>query len=453
MPYDNEAKSYVAINRIAKNKRIKDLYSRCRITEPQQALHDFPTLSPKIIRSDWVPQLALAIDGSFQNEQINNGFPGAEVGYVTSAAVIIKVAELAALDKRRPIDPRLYRKLEAAQPVDAGLPGANVILDDCISAEHSFRRALFETLRDARLDGETESLLDTYEALLAHRNIGSSQKCPYGDQCGGQSQAYKRGSQTYSCPCSKKFELFSTDALRISEGLAPDSGNTSVLGETTQVLERLLLINILRKFEQANWLELLSRVAILVDGPLAVFGRPAWLKDCIQTELQRINNKLRTKIGCDMLLIGIEKTGPFVEHLSRLDQRSPKNPDMLLSQQVVLLTDSYIKKYIICRESDKPYGSQTYFGRKWFYKTRQSTLLVCSLPFLNRDHADLTTAEPTQFPRLADALNTLDTLWSGRYPNAVTPIISAHAEATIPLNMGNKILRELAKEIIQGKLP
>jgi hypothetical protein len=48
---------------------------------------------------------------------------------------------------------------------------------------------------------------------------------------------------------------------------------------------------------------------------------------------------------------------------------------------------------------------------------------------------DLRTANADQFPRLADAMNMLDKLVSSRYPNSVSPLISAHAEAAIPLNL------------------
>ncbi len=454
MPYQNESPSYKAINRIAKNEKIKELYGRCKISKPEDAIPEANALAQEIPKTDWSPQLVLAIDGSAQPEQIDNGYPGAEVGYVTAAAVIIKTAELAELDKKRPIDPRLYKNIETAQPVDSGLPGTNVILDDCVSSKHSFRKALFESLRDKRLDEDTETLLETYQALQQHRKSKSDQLCPYlGDgQCSGaEEEKYFRGADTYGCKCSLARELYSTDALRIHENMTSDTGNDQLYTETMQVMERLLLVNILRKFEQSNWLDLLSRVAIIIDGPLAVFGHPAWLKDCIQLEIRRINALVKNKTGKDLLLIGIEKTGPFVDHLNRLDTRNGGRLGALTSQKPILLTDEYIKKRIIFRDSDKRYGSATYFGRKWFYKTKQGALLVCSLPFLDKKQEQTETAEPDQFPRLADALNTLDLLWSRRYPNAITPIISAHAEATIPLNMGQKILKELAKEQIQGE--
>ena len=52
-----------------------------------------------------------------------------------------------------------------------------------------------------------------------------------------------------------------------------------------QIWERVLLVHLLRCFERRDWLDRASRLAFFLDGPLAVFGPPAWLSAAIQTEL------------------------------------------------------------------------------------------------------------------------------------------------------------------------
>ena len=59
----------------------------------------------------------------------------------------------------------------------------------------------------------------------------------------------------------------------------------------------------------------------------------------------------------------------------------------------------------------------------------------------------MTRADPNQYPRLADALSLIDQLVSSRYPNSLSPLISAHAEAAIPMNIGARVLEEIAKLI------
>jgi hypothetical protein len=110
----------------------------------------------------------------------------------------------------------------------------------------------------------------------------------------------------------------------------------------------------------------------------------------------------------------------------------------------------YIKRNIVYSESDRLYGRQTYFGRKLFYKTASGALIVATLPFLNDWHRDLRQAEPSQYPRLADAMALLDQLVSSRYPHSLAPIVSAHAEAAIPLNLGIRVLEDMARKLMRG---
>ena len=117
-------------------------------------------------------------------------------------------------------------------------------------------------------------------------------------------------------------------------------------------------------------------------------------------------------------------------------------------QSVGLLTDSYIKQNIIFSDSSRPYGDATYFGRKFFYKTKSGARIVATLPFLSHQHRDLTKAKQSHYPRLADAVGLLDRLVSSRFSNALFPLVSANAEAAIPLRLGNKILEKLAKELM-----
>ena len=56
---------------------------------------------------EWQPEWVLAVDGSHQEEPVRNGYPGAEIGYVTIAAVLMDIAKIKELDSQRPINPKL----------------------------------------------------------------------------------------------------------------------------------------------------------------------------------------------------------------------------------------------------------------------------------------------------------------------------------------------------------
>ena len=453
MPYEGEFAHYRSIRRLVESQRVKDLMQRARIQDYSSDETTLPMIkTSEIPVSEWEPKFVIAIDGSSQITSVETGYPGAEVGYITTAAVLMKIAKIRELDSHRPVNPKLYRETEDVGSIDTAFPGCNIVIDKEKSAKCALRKMLFEYLNDIRVL-EGESLLGTYEALLAHKPKGTDPDCPYFEEgdCQLADNKYYRENGKYTCQCPSANTLYSTDALRVHERMIPDSANGEMFGEIRQVFEHLVVIHILRGFKQQNVLHLLKNIGIVIDGQLAVFGSPAWLHSAIREELYLINDAVKSATGQDLLIIGIEKSGVFVDHFERSDQSKQGEQDKFPRQNVSLLTDEYIKKNIIFRDSPKAYGTDTHFGRKLFYKTVSGARLVASLPFLDDSHRDMTRADPDQYPRLTDALSLLDQLVSSRYPNSLMPLISAHAEAAIPMNLGARVLEELAREIREGQ--
>lgn len=449
MPYDGEFASYRPLRRLAESPSVQALLARQRIRDHSEGDPPPQTLpTTDLALSRWTPDWVLAIDGSHQPTRVENGFPGAEVGYVTVASVLLDLAKIARLDQQRPADPKEFRTTQHAESIDSALPGCNVVIDEHPTARASLRQTVFDVFGTVRMSPDGESLLDTYEVLLGHKPAASRpQHCPYDeDGCG---QEFVAGAGCYVCRCAKRLPLFSTDALRIHEGMQPFGSNGAMFAEIMQVWERVWLIHILRTLEAKNWLTSLRRLAIVLDGPLAVFGHPAWLSHAIYRELSRINTKAKeANNGLDLLIVGVEKTGAFVEHFEQLDTYPDGGRGRIQNGSALLLSDPYIKRNIIPSTTDKPYGEDTYFGRKVLYKTASGALLVITLPYLAETHRDRSKAEPAQFPRLADGLNMLDHLVSSRYPNSLSPIVAAHSEAAIPLHLGQRVLEQMARQLL-----
>lgn len=450
MPYQNEFAQYRSIRRIVENERVGKLLSRSIVKHSNEYEYPKPRLDAKNLKpSDWQPELILAIDGSHQEEKIENGYPGAEISYVTVASVLIDVAKMRRLDEKRPVDPKAFRSIQNVDSVDSAFPGCNVILDNEISAKASLRKALFETFAETRIPSDGDTLLETLEVIQSYRSSNERQDCPYADDCLGKDQKFIYRTGSYKCNCLYCRPLYSTDALRIHEGMLPDNTNGAMFAEIMQVLERVIVIHILRWMEKRDLLWLLRHTGIIVDGPLAIFGHPANLLTGIHKELTRINEIAKNHIGGqDILLVGVEKTGFFVDHFERIDENQNGNSGAFPIGHVALLTDDYIKRNIIYSNSTKQYGLDTYFGRKFFYKTKSGARIVGTTPFLKVDDHDLNRAEVDQFPRLADVLGLLEQVASSQYPNSIFPLISAHAEAAIPMNLGSRVLETLARKLI-----
>jgi hypothetical protein len=447
MPYEGEFAGYKPLARIANSDRVKDIVRRCKKRMPDEGAVSVTPLVADIEPSGWLPDLVLAIDGSYHQLSVENGYPGAELAYLTVASVILDVKKQRELDRNRPVDPLASRRTEEAGSIDCALPGCNVVLDDEPTPTASFRRAFFESIRDRRPLSDGETLLETYEALLAYKPQSRPQQCPY-DSCPTDAN-YVPAPGVSTCICPQEQPWYSTDALRIHEGLNPTGPSGAMFAEAMQVWERVWAVNFLRWIErEPRRFRLLRNLAIVLDGPLAVFGHPAWLSHAIQRELKRINEAARRIINKDILLVGVEKSGAFVDHFEVLDAptRGAGGEARFKPQTAILLTNEYIRAHIAI--GDKPFGEDTYFGRKFFYKTASGARIVASLPFLTEESRNLSRGDTRLFPRLADAMSLLDATFSARFPNALAPLVSAHSEAAIPLNLGREVLEQLARSLM-----
>ena len=456
MGFEGEFANYEPLRRLLDSEKVKKLQSRMKIrgrTEETDEFNGDIVKKEDISESNLRPDLVLAIDGSSLAVKVQNGFPGAELGYVTVASVLIDLKKVDELGKNDFIDPKKFRKTEKASTIESVFPGCNIIIDSEKSARASMRKTLFEELSSTQVFTDGETLLDTYEWLLKKREekIGAGKEfdernLPKSPIEGFSDRDMTYGYGTYACPHSGQ-ALYSTDALRLHELMRTSGSNGEMYGQIMATLEKLLLIHILRAFEQKGWLATLRRVALIMDGPLAVFSTSSWLTKAISYELSRINEEQKKVNKLDLLLLGIEKSGTFFNHFQEIDTTKDGIEGKFPKQSAFLLKDAYIKKNIIYSESTKPYGQDTYFGRKFFYKVKSGQKIVPVLACYTDAQKDVSTSNVNQFSRLGDVMNLLDTLVSSRYPNSVSPLISAHAEAAIPLNLGKRIFEDIAKEI------
>lgn len=452
MGFENEFASYEPLRRILDSPKVQSMQDRLRVKkrtkENERQELEGSILSKTDLDSDFVPDYVIAIDGSYQPAKAENGFPGAEFGYITISAVLIIERVVRDFAKQEFIDPKKFRETEKASTIDTIIPGCNVIIDSEKSAKASMRRVLFEELQNTRAFEDGESLLGTYEYLFGLKQakdrelVGS--RLPQ-SPIDGVEQDMTYGYGKYKCPHSGE-NLYSTDALRLHELMNPSGTNGEMYGQIMSMLEKLWLIHILRSFENKEWLNILDRVVFVLDGPLACFSTWSWLNKSTITELNRINNLQKKLTGKDLLVFGIEKSGTFYNHFEDIDTNIDGASDFFPRQSAFLLSDSYIKRNIIFSESEKMYGQDTYFGRKLFYKTKTGYRIVPVLAFLN-ERPNLQSNSPNEFPRLGDLMNILDELVSSRYPNSVSPLVSAHAEAAIPLNLGRRIFEDISREI------
>ncbi len=126
MPFEGEYAGYRSIRRIVETDRVKRLLNRLESRPAHDAEVTLrPAICPPPVTD--LPSFVLAIDGSYSEVDVRTGYPGAMVGYVTVASVLLDLDLVNELDDYRPIDPREFRKTEQADTIDAAMPGSNVV--------------------------------------------------------------------------------------------------------------------------------------------------------------------------------------------------------------------------------------------------------------------------------------------------------------------------------------
>ena len=438
MAYENEiatGESLIALQKSAALREFEGVIAIRQSGEPQE-----PPPVIDIPRTNWLPHRVVAIDGSSLTHKVKNGFPGAEASIVMLSIVFIDVSKLDRIQPDEIPSPRIFNEMDRAHTLDAVLPGANIVrrtkTED--SPKRYFRTTVFDAL-NGRLDEHHETLLETMRAITSSRSAAI--RCPIED-C---TKNYKISQGKYVCDCSQAATLFETDAFRFHERFNELGSNGEVHGEVRHVLEVLSLVNLLRFFEHDDRVHYLTNFAFILDGPLAVFGQPAWLAPYVRDEIIRISEKARKRNGRDLLVLGIEKSGQYVNHFMDIDWSDEGGPRTHFPTGTVLIPGSrYVNRNIVFRPEDaKPSGVDTYFGRKVFYKTHNSAHAVINMAMINEASKNFDNVSLAAFPRLGDALNVLDHLSTYLYQDGFMPLVRAHAHAAIPLKRGTNIIMGL----------
>lgn len=449
MPYKNEFARGDSLARIADSQSVRDFQGVIKVTS-EGSPHALPArLTLERIHGNITK--IVAIDGSTVPKRVKNGYPGAEAALFNLAAIIIYLDELRGIPENYIPGPAEIREIENCKTLSAVLPGCNVVRKDKPeeTPKQFFRNTLYEELSEAKLDSKHESLLETLREITASRS-NFTIKCPLAENCQNESSDYRTETANYisNCQCPANATLFETDSLRIQERFEENGSSEQAYSAFRQVVEHLTLLNILRYCEENQRFDFLSNTAFIIDGPLAIFGMPAWIKPYIQEEIARIHNSCLEKGYPGLLVIGIEKTGQFLSHLAELDWKESEGHRSNIENGTAFTPDiDYVHKHIVLRPPGfKPYGIDVYYGRKVMYKTQSGQHCVIMTPIVNSQGDDPNCVDLEAFPRVGEALDIMDELGMHLYEDSFTPLVRANAHAAIPLKGGYRILSELFKE-------
>lgn len=441
MPYQNERATGESLWRLEDNESVRNFKGAIRTRDPQEHL-GFPSIVHPPRRQRTIRRI-IAIDGSAITKTVQNGFPKAEAALFNAAVIVIKTDELSTFAGDYIPSPSQLRDLEKVNTMSAVLPGPNVVGKK--PEENTPKKFFRSTIRQElnfKLDPGHESLLETFLAITSDDSGRDSRfQCPIED-C---EHRLTRPRRDTLCCCDKREQLYPTDSMRTHERFYDNSSSEQAFTAFRMVTEHLLLVNILRYFRWNHPAKWFDDIAFVVDGPLAIFGMPAWLKEHIQAEIAHIHNDLVSQGHAGLLLMGMEKTGEFLAHLEELDWHQYKGPRQRLRNGTAFApTTEYIYRHIRPNpDTQKAYGQAVYYGRKILYKNLTGQHAVVMTPIVNAVGREPNSVELTAFPRLGEALDILDALYTHLYRDGFAPLVRANAHAAIPLRRGQRILANL----------
>lgn len=444
MPYQGEYATGQSLRRLEESPAVKNFLGTIRRGEGVRS-HQLPDrLEPK--RGTGQVTRLVVIDSSTVTHTVENGYPGAEASLFNLAAVVLDLARVREYSIGYLPGPEEMRRLERCETLSAVLPGRNVVRSTV--PEDSALRFFRATIRaelDARLDPSHETVLETYLRITEKQTNGHLTKCPVEECPLPEDRKIAVGTRDAPCECERREQIYVSDALRTHDRFLNEGSSEQAFTAFRIVVEHLALVNILRYFERTNDWDVLRTTGFILDGPLAIFGMPAWLKVYVQREISRLHGLAVEAGGPGILLMGVEKSGQFLDHLRALDWKTKHGERSAIENGSAFAPDKrYTHRHIVLRpESAKAHGHVTYYGRKVLYKNAVGQHSVITTPIVNDAGEDRSCVSEDAFPRIGEALDIMDELGTHLYADGFAPLVRAHAHAAIPLRAGTRMLEEI----------
>ncbi|WP_203743877.1 hypothetical protein [Actinoplanes cyaneus] len=396
--------------------------------------------------------MAITVDGSDSEVEATREYPTIKVGYIRVAGSLLDINKLKSSRSNGTINPIELRRSYESYAFDAALPGSGLVLPGN-SGRGTWRVEIDRFLRESTIDNrsidnpEIPDLTLADALLIMHGRPASPAKDAPVRVCPSCATKFIAGTEPRvtrdggSCPKCKA-DLYLGDVLRTHDEYVEEGSNQTSMTRAMVMAERLMTLGYMDSFvsEYDDAEEILRRTIFITDGPLALFGAVAPLKRRL-TEYNAALYEWGVQKGLTLpLLVGIEKSGRFVEHADLIKDLIPVN-------HVMHLTTKYINK-ITGRPENHAYGVDEFYGRRFIYRTSSGDPLVITvppksgiLPYRGDGSEDL-----SSYPTLRVICEVLDKVRTRLYPNALIPVALAHNAASLPLGVGHSVLRAMAQK-------
>lgn len=419
---------------VIRNPIVQEFLAACAIAQPPDSaavsLHATPVPMP----SHNPIRLIVAIDGGLTEVPVQEKYPSSSYTFYNFGGLLFETADLEELHTKPFIEPEDMAKLRNIQRFQFVLPTVNLRLKNCASLVDSVRWTLFDFFT-ASHDGE-KPLIAALRWLLFQSYDPSATapswtlaSCPI---CHAPRIIIPAATQEQlDCPdCGKPIYL--TDVFRLHEVVDNEQGASGALGYLMAVLEQLLFVHLVKTVWELKR-GMLGEVLFILDRPLAFFGQTANMHDPMRRMLNYFADDPTAK---GVKVVGVEKSGAFVEHADAIRDSIPPG-------HALILGNDYIYHYITPGAGDphEPFGRTSYYGSKAIFKALDGNLYVLTLP----TRAPLLSPTSTDLMNFAVVTHNIAKLKCHMYDNALVPVALANKLVSLSDHPSRKILTAFAK--------
>lgn len=405
-----------------------------------------------------LPQKVISIDGSNYEASVRKELPFTRIGFVKISNLLIKRNDFKKLSEGNFVNPFEVAKLSKNNSsLSFAFPSTNMCYKDEDNVRNSFRKAMDEALYNCRFsesDAST-SLRTTLFRMAALRSDDPNAdidklilyKCPI---CGVKDLELWDIPELQRCPhCGNV--IYPSDCLRIWEDVCDSGSNQSALTRFTNAIMHLLVVHYVRLLKEKcpdSYLNSLSDLCFVINGPLAVFGNPAWLHSSILKYLYDVNKELTDSGRPPIIVMGVQKAGTICDYFKMIGSFAPDN-------SIFSVSDEFRDKYINFdrQPSSTTFGAETYYGQDFLYKTESGKLFVFNalLPYRDKNNTLVFKKEKANllnYSNIGTYTKLIEEFECDLESNSLVPIALAKKYTTISLEPGGKVLDLLAKNAL-----
>lgn len=438
-----ERGSRISHSYIINDEEVKEYLNNCEIPIEAENIE----LNSSLIYDIEYPEtnsieFIVTVDGENTTIPVKKTFPSSLITFFQFGSLLIKGADLDDMEQKPFVSPSDINKLKKIEREKFVLPTKNVALKKGIDFRTIVREAIHDFFKKDH-SGSTSLLTTLYWFIFEEYDASSNKlnyklsKCPHCETKDILLDKTRINLTNFSWICSVDKcgkEILITDVFRLFEKIDKheNADATSIITYLEKAIESFFIIHTIKSLLEIED-GLVDRFLFVKDGPLSFGGETANMNSLMQNLITYLSKKNRIN------LIGVENSGPFVDHARQIK-------DKLNPGQVLLLNNEHIYNYIkFGNPNEQRYGSTSYYSGKFIYKSFDERIYVLTLPVENHN-TYYNQPELGDLNNIEEILMNIDKLRCDIYENAIIPVAIANKLISLTNHPSTNILERFAKK-------